>query len=284
MSTIVCMLTGNVHLQTGPSLSVPVLAVEDLTVCAHPGARLVLDRVSFTIAPGETLGVVGESGSGKTTLARCLMRQQQPLSIDGGGIWFAGADLARATERTMRTLRGRHIALVDQDPIAAFDPLFTIGDQIGEFVTSHRTAIATAAGVATAEALDATLGRLESFGVRDAAAAVHAWPHQWSRGMLQRALFALATAPAPELLILDEPTAALDAPVADRLVADLARLAKVRGVATILITHDLGLAATACDRILVLRNGTMVEMGETAALLGNARTDYARALVASAMW
>lgn len=102
--------------------------------------------------------------------------------------------------------------------------------------------------------------------------------------MLQRALFALATAPAPELLILDEPTAALDAPVADRLVADLARLAKVRGVATILITHDLGLAATACDRILVLRNGTMVEMGETAALLGNARTDYARALVASAMW
>ena len=102
--------------------------------------------------------------------------------------------------------------------------------------------------------------------------------------MLQRALFALATAPVPDVLILDEPTAALDAPVADRLIADVRRLAKERGVATILITHDLGLAATACDRILVLRDGEAVETGETTVLLGDARTDYARALVASAAW
>lgn len=102
--------------------------------------------------------------------------------------------------------------------------------------------------------------------------------------MLQRALFALATAPVPDVLILDEPTAALDTPVADRLIAEVRRLAKERGVAIILITHDLGLAATACDQILVLRHGESIEMAETAALLGDARTDYARALIASAAW
>ena len=174
--------------------------------------------------------------------------------------------------------------MVEQDPLAAFDPLFTIGDQVEEFVAAHNEAIAIAANAAPADALGATFGRLESFGVRDARNTVRAWPHQWSRGMLQRALFALATAPVPDLLILDEPTAALDAPVADRLVADVKRLAKTHGVATILITHDLGLAATACDRILVLHDGEPVETGETAALLANARTRYARALIESAAW
>ena len=262
----------------------PALVVEALTVSAPGRERPVLDSVSLTVAAGETLGVVGESGSGKTTLARCIMRQERPLTIIGGSLWFADDDLVQAPARTMRALRGRRIALVEQDPLAAFDPLFTIGDQIEEFVASHRHAIAAAASVPPAEALAAQFERLESFGVRDAANAVQAWPHQWSRGMLQRALFALATAPAPGLLILDEPTAALDAPVADRLVADVRRLASAHGVATILITHDLGLAATACDRILVLRHGEPNELDDTAALLGDARTEYTRALVASAAW
>ncbi|MEM7742731.1 MAG: ABC transporter ATP-binding protein [Pseudomonadota bacterium] len=267
----------------GPS-ETPVLIVEDLSVSAPQRNRLVLDSVSLSVAAGETLGIVGESGSGKTTLARCLTRQEEPLNIIGGAIRFAGEDVVKASMRTMRALRGRRIGLVEQDPIASFDPLFTVGDQIAEFVASHRDAIADASGVAPADALGATLSRLQAFGVRDTTDALRAWPHQWSRGMLQRALFALATAPAPELLILDEPTAALDAPVADRLVADVARLAGARGLATILITHDLGLAATACDRILVLRDGDPVETAETKALLGDARTDYTRALVASAAW
>ena len=262
----------------------PVLVVEGLTVSAPGRSRPVLDGVSLAVVAGETLGVVGESGSGKTTLARCIMRQERPLMIVAGELGFAEHDLSRAPEMVMRSIRGRRIALVDQDPLAAFDPLFTVGDQIAEFVDSHRGAIAAAAGVQPNEALAVTLERLESFGVKDTVAASHAWPHQWSRGMLQRALFALATATAPHLLVLDEPTAALDAPVADRLVADVGRLARARGVTTILITHDLGLAATACDRILVLRHGEVVETDETAALLGGARTDYARALVASAAW
>lgn len=262
----------------------PTLVVDALTVLAPGRAHAVLDRVSLSVTAGETLGVVGESGSGKTTLARCIMRQEWPLKILGGTLFFAGQDLAHAPARLMRSLRGRRIALVEQDPLAAFDPLFTIFDQIEEFVRTHRNAIADAAGVSPADALAAQIERLEALGVRDAAAAVHARPNQWSRGMLQRALFALATAPAPDLLILDEPTAALDAPVADRLIADVRRLAEARGVATVLITHDLGLAATACDRILVLRHGEPVEMGDTAELLGNARTNYARALIESATW
>ncbi|MEM9971441.1 MAG: ATP-binding cassette domain-containing protein [Pseudomonadota bacterium] len=261
-----------------------VLCVEGLTVLARGRARPVLNGVSLVVAAGETLGVVGESGSGKTTLARCIIRQEAPLTLAGGAIRLKGSDISELSQRAMRPIRGRRVALVEQDPIGAFDPLFTVGDQIAEFVVAHRAAVAAAAGVAPSEALAATFARIEAFGVPDAAKAARAWPHQWSRGMLQRVLFALATAPAPALLILDEPTAALDAPVADRLVDDVRRLARAEGVATILITHDLGLAATACDRILVLRDGEMVETGPTGALLGAPRTDYAQALVESAAW
>ncbi|MEO1511793.1 MAG: ATP-binding cassette domain-containing protein, partial [Planctomycetota bacterium] len=250
-----------------PSDGGEVLRVEHLTVLARGRMRPVLDDISLFVSAGETLGVVGESGSGKTTLARCLLRQEAPLTLAGGAIRLQGSDILGRSERTMRPIRGRRVAMVEQDPIGAFDPLFTVSDQIAEFVAAHRAAVAAAAGVAPAEALAATFARIEAFGVPDAARLARAWPHQWSRGMLQRVLFALATAPAPALLILDEPTAALDAPVADRLVADVRRLARAEGVATILITHDLGLAATACDRILVLRHGEMVETGPTAALI-----------------
>ncbi|MEO1532665.1 MAG: ATP-binding cassette domain-containing protein [Pseudomonadota bacterium] len=261
-----------------------VLRVEDLTVLARGEERPVLDQVSLSVAAGETLGIVGESGSGKTTLARCIIRQEAPLALAGGSIRLLDEELSGLSQRAMRQLRGRRVAMVEQDPIGAFDPLFTVHDQIAEFVGAHRAAVAAAAGVPPSSALAKTFERIEAFGVPDAARAARAWPHQWSRGMLQRALFALASAPAPALLILDEPTAALDAPVADRLVADIRRLAHAEGVATMLITHDLGLAAIACDRILVLRNGRMIETGPTAALLGAARTDYARALVESAAW
>lgn len=261
-----------------------VLSVEDLVVRAPGRDQPVLNSVSFAVAAGETLGIVGESGSGKTTLARSAMRQEAPLSITGGAIHLLGSEISQLSERAMRSIRGQRLAMMEQDPIGAFDPLFTIGDQIAEFVATHRTAIADAAGVSRAEALAATFRRIEALDVPDAARAARAWPHQWSRGMLQRVLFALATAPAPALLILDEPTGALDAPVADRLVDEMRRLASAKGVATILITHDLGLAATACDRILVLRHGQMVETSPTATLLGAARTEYARALVASAAW
>lgn len=262
----------------------PVLDVDDLTVAALGRARPILDAVSLSVRAGETLGIVGESGSGKTTLARSLTRQEKPLEIRGGAMRFAGRDLAHLRERDMRALRGRRIAMVEQDPLAAFDPLFTVGDQIKEFVAAHRDAIAVASETSRADALEATLSRLEAFGVPGARDAAGTRPHQWSRGMLQRALFALATAPAPDVLILDEPTAALDVPVADKLIEDVRRLARSRRVATILITHDLGLAATACDRILVLRNGEAIETGPTATLMSSARSDYARALIASAAW
>lgn len=262
----------------------PALVVKDLSVSTLGREDLVLNKISFGVEAGETLGVVGESGSGKTTLARSIMRQEQPLQIVSGSIQCAGMDLVLTSTKTMRALRGRQIAMVEQDPIAAFDPLFTVGDQIKEFVSTHREAIALAAGVTPDQALNAQLKRLEKFGISEPENAIRYWPHQWSRGMLQRALFSMATAPIPGLLILDEPTAALDTPVADRLVTDVGRLGKESGVATLLITHDLSLAATACDRILVLRDGEIVELNDTATLLSAAQTAYARALIASAAW
>ncbi|MEM9972308.1 MAG: ATP-binding cassette domain-containing protein [Pseudomonadota bacterium] len=258
--------------------------MEDLTVLARGREQPVLNNISLALAAGETLGIVGESGSGKTTLARCIMRQEAPLEIATGDIVFNGLNLAQMPRQKMRGLRGVRLGIVEQDPIGAFDPLFTVGDQIAEFVTTHRAAVAAAANVQPGQALDATYDRITAFGVPDARRAARAWPHQWSRGMLQRALFALATATAPKLLILDEPTAALDVPVADKLVADMRRLAQSEGVAALLITHDLGLAAIACHRILVLRHGDMIETGPTARLLGAARADYTRALVESAAW
>ena len=261
-----------------------VLLVEGLVVRAPKRPHPVLDGVSLELGRGETLGIVGESGSGKSTLARALLRLEAPLSIAAGRIAFLGEDLVAAPRSRLRGLRGRRIGLVPQDPLGAFDPLFTVGGQVRAFVETHRERIATAAGTTPGDALSATLSRIEAFGVTDPETAGRARPDAFSRGMLQRVLFALATATAPDLLVLDEPTAALDAPVADRLVAVVARLARSAGTGTILITHDLSLAALAADRILVLKEGAVVETAPTANLIARPGSDYARQLVASGAW
>ncbi len=261
-----------------------VLTVADLVVTA-PGRRPpVLQGVSFSVVRGETLGIVGESGSGKSTLARCLLRLEAPLAIASGRIDVAGEDLAAASRQRLGTLRGRRIGWVPQDPFGAFDPLCSVGAQVRAFVATHREAIAAAAGTGPAGALAATFQRIAAFGVADPVSAARRRPDALSRGMLQRILFAMATATAPDLLVLDEPTAALDAPVADRLVADMARLAENAGTATILITHDLSLAALAAHRILVLKGGTVVETAPTAALIARPASAYTQRLVDSGAW
>lgn len=259
-----------------------VLRVEDLVVSAPSRARPVLAGVSLHVARGETLGIVGESGSGKSTLARTILRLEAPLILVSGRVELAGEDVSRAPPKRLRALRGRRVGLVPQDPLGAFDPLFTLGSQIAEFVAAHRDAIAAAAGTARADALEATYKRIEASGVRQARAAARGRPDTFSRGMLQRVAFALATAPAPAVLVLDEPTAALDAPVADQLIADVARLSAGAGTGTILITHDLALAALAADRILVLKDGEVVESAPTARLIAAPDSAYTRRLVASA--
>ncbi|MEM6848140.1 MAG: ABC transporter ATP-binding protein [Pseudomonadota bacterium] len=261
-----------------------VLRVEDLVVTAPQRLHPILSGVSLQLSQGETLGIVGESGSGKSTLARCILRLEAPLSIASGQILVAGDDVVRASRAELRALRGHRVRLLPQDPLAALDPLFTVGSQIAEFVHTHRAAIAAAAGTTPDQALAATYRRIEAFGVRDAKAAASARPDAFSRGMLQRVLFALATAPAPAVLVLDEPTAALDAPVADQLVADLARLSETAGTGTILITHDLSLAALAADRILVLKDGAVVESAPTSRLIAQPESAYASRLVASGAW
>lgn len=246
----------------------------------HP----VLAGVSLALSRGETLGIVGESGSGKSTLARAIVRLEAPLALSGGQILLSGEDLSNLSRRRLRALRGRTIGLVPQDPLGAFDPLFPVGAQVRAFVRTHRAAIARAAGTTPDAALAATHQRIEAFGVKNAKTVGRQRPDAFSRGMLQRVLFALATAPAPDLLVLDEPTAALDAPVADRLLTDVARLAGSVGTATLLITHDLSLAALAADRILVLKDGRVVETAPTAHLIARPQSAYTQRLVASGAW
>ena len=261
-----------------------VLHVEDLVVTAPGRRHPILSGVSRQLSQGETLGIGGESGSGKSTLARSILRLEAPLSIASGQILVAGDDVVRASRTELRVLRGRRVGLLPQDPLAALDPLFTVGSQIAEFVQTHRDAVAAAAGTTPDHALAATYRRIEAFGVHNAKAVASSRPDAFSRGMLQRVLFALATAPAPPILVLDEPTAALDAPVADQLIADVARLSSTASTATILITHDLSLAALAADRILVLKDGAVVESAPTHHLIAQPESAYARRLVASGAW
>lgn len=263
-----------------PSCPDHALVVDALTVMAA-GTR-VLDDVSLSIRPGEILGLVGSSGCGKSTLARCLLRLEAPLQITSGQILFRGLDLVNLSPSRLRQLRGREIALVQQDPLSAFDPVFTVDSQLHEFTHTHADALMEPALERCAHtALDTRLARL---GLSRSNGHHRSYPHQWSRGMLQRTLFALAGWPAPALLILDEPTAALDAPRVDRLLGELTELVERQAVTVLLITHDLAVAAQVCQHIAVLHAGRLIEMASTANLLNQPHHEYTRELVASALW
>ncbi len=274
----------------GPDPAPAMLEIEGLTVAPPDGrATPILNRVSLSVGAGEIVGLVGESGSGKSTIARCLMRLEAPLAIRSGRLSFRGRDLVRVSQREMRRLRGREIALVQQDPIGALDPVFTLGSQLREFADTHRPALrdpqpngtAGGNGKVMEAAIDTVLGRV---GIDRPARRHRQFPHQWSRGMLQRVLFAMAAWPAPGLLVLDEPTAALDLPIADRLLEDLSALVARHDLAVLLITHDLSTAAQVCHRIAVLHQGCLVDSGPARTVLSSPSHDYTRSLVASAAW
>ena len=254
------------------------LAVKNLAVeIAVPGSTVSPVRdVSFDLAAGGRLGLVGESGSGKSLTALSLMRLlPRQVRISGGTIELGGVDLATLSERAMARVRGARIAIVYQDPMSSLNPVRTIGDQIIEAIRAHE---AVSRGEARRRAVD-LLGHV---GLPHPERRFDAYPHQFSGGMRQRVMIAMAVCAGPEILIADEPTTALDVTTQARIMDLLDMLVTERGTAVLLITHDLELAGSFCDDIQVMYAGRIVERGAADSAFAHPVHPYTEALVASA--
>jgi len=248
----------------------PLIEVHDLSV--RYGARAVVAGVSFAVARGTTLGIAGESGSGKSQLLLALTDLGGPAAEVAGRIEWQGATTDAAARRA---LRGARIGYVFQDPLAALNPYLTVGVQLGEVLARH-------AGLRGAPARARALELLEQVRVPDPASQLAAYPHQLSGGQRQRVLIAMALAGNPDLLLLDEPTTALDATVQAQVLALLAELQQRLGLTLVIVSHDLGVLAALADRMVVMREGRVVEAGAAAALYAAPRSCYARTLLDAA--
>ena len=258
--------------------SEPVLSIRDLSVTftTSRGAVEAVRHVSLDVAAGETVAIVGESGSGKSTLAASVNRLLPDNGrISSGTITLDGLDITAATDKAMTAIRGNRIGMVPQDPMTNLNPVMRIGAQIVEALEVHGRARGQAAR-------DEAIRLLDQAGIADAAARFRQYPHEFSGGMRQRVLIAMALACRPEVLLADEPTSALDVTV-QRLVLDqMAQLASDVGAAVLLITHDLGLAAERADRVAVMYRGEIVETGPAAQLVASPQHEYTRRLLAAA--
>jgi peptide/nickel transport system ATP-binding protein len=254
-----------------------LLEVSELSVEAVRDGRTatIVDRVSFALDEGEILGLVGESGSGKTVTCRALMRllPTASLAITGGRILFDGTDVTALSDRQMHLVRGRRIGMIFQNPASHLDPVMSIGQQIAESLTFHKRLVRRAA---MSEAVEL----LRKVGIPDPARRAQDYPHQFSGGMRQRAMIALALACAPKLLIADEPTTALDVTVQAQILRLLLDLRDRDGLSIILITHDLGVVAQTCDRIAVMYGGRIAENGPKRDVLAEPFHPYTARLIA----
>jgi oligopeptide/dipeptide ABC transporter ATP-binding protein len=235
-----------------------LLSVRDLRVgFATEGGRVqAVDGVSFDLAPGEVLAIVGESGSGKSVTAQTILGLTRSVnSRIEGSVRLSGEELLDAGDAALRKVRGERVGMVFQDPMTSFNPVYRIGDQIVEGIRAHRP------DTSRETAHERAVELLDSVGIPRAAQRVDDYPHEFSGGMRQRAMIAMALALEPELLIADEPTTALDVTVQAQILRLLERLNQERGLATILITHDLGIVAEVADRVLVMYAGRVVEQG-----------------------
>lgn len=254
----------------------PLLDVRDLRVRfpAPRGAVTPVDGVSFSLRAGETVALVGESGSGKSLTARALLGLVPPPGAlaPESRVMFDGAELAGLPEAALRAVRGGRIGLVFQDAQAALNPVLRVGEQVREAVRAHAPMPAEAAR-------ERAVGLLAEAGIPDPAARYHAFPHQLSGGLRQRAMIAIALAGNPALLVADEPTSALDVTVQAQILDLFDRLRAGRGLALLLITHDLAVVAGAADRVLVMQAGRIVEEAATPALFAAPRHPATRALL-----
>jgi microcin C transport system ATP-binding protein len=259
-------------------MTAPLLSVEDLSVAFRQGGRetLAVDRVSFSIAKGETLALVGESGSGKSVSALSILKllNYPAAHHPSGKVLFNGQDLIAADEDAMRKVRGNDITMVFQEPMTSLNPLHTIERQIGEILELHK-------GLRGEKARARTLELLDLVGIRDAASRLDAYPHQLSGGQRQRVMIAMALANEPELLVADEPTTALDVTVQAQILKLLKELQGRLGMAMLFITHDLGIVRRIADRVCVMLKGKVVEHGPVAEIFANPQHDYTKRLLAA---
>jgi peptide/nickel transport system ATP-binding protein len=234
-----------------------------------------IDDLSFDIAPGEVLGVVGESGAGKSiTGAAIIGLLEPPGRVAGGEIRLAGARIDDLPRGEMRRLRGKRIGMIFQDPLTSLDPLYRIGDQLVETILTHEK-------ISPAAARDKAERLLTEVGIPAAGHRLASYPHQFSGGMRQRVVIALALAADPALVIADEPTTALDVSVQAQIIALIKRLCRERGAAVMLITHDMGVIAETADRVAVMYAGRLAEIGPVAQVLEKPRHPYTSGLMGS---
>ncbi|EFH28375.1 MULTISPECIES: oligopeptide/dipeptide ABC transporter ATP-binding protein [Streptomyces] len=254
----------------------PLLDVRDLRVRfrTRQGPVTAVDGLSFRVGPGEVLGVVGESGSGKSVSMLAVLRLlTSPNVTVSGEVRFRGRDLLTLSDKEMRAVRGREIAMVFQDPMTALTPVYTVGWQIAEQIRAHEQ-------VSRKEARARAVRLLSDVGIPDAASRVNAYPHEFSGGMRQRAVIAMALSCNPSLLIADEPTTALDVTVQAQIL-DLMRDLNAQGSAMVLITHDMGVVSQIADRVLVMYGGRAAEQGPRRAVFHGPRHPYTWGLLDS---
>jgi peptide/nickel transport system ATP-binding protein len=256
----------------------PLLEVRDLRtrITSPLGTVRAVDGVSFSVGPGDTLGIVGESGCGKSVTALSLMRllPSRVARVVGGSVRLEGEELLDLPPERMRRIRGDRMAMIFQEPMTSLNPVLTIGDQIAEAVMLHR-------GVSRAAALERATEMLRLVRMPDAEARLHSYPHQFSGGMRQRVMIAMALSCDPQLLIADEPTTALDVTIQAQILSLMVDLKHRLGTAVLLITHDLGVVAETCQRVMVMYAGRKVEEAAVEDLFERPRHPYTRALMAS---
>jgi len=257
----------------------PVLSIRDLVVefTTEDGIVQAVDGISYDLYPGETLGIVGESGSGKSVSTMSLLGliPQPPGRIVRGEAMFQGRDLLKLSKKDLRRIRGKDLAMVFQDPMTSLNPVLKIGFQIAEAIKTHNPGVKDDAAKKRAVAL------LKIVGVPNPERRVEQYPHEFSGGMRQRAMIAMAIANEPSVLIADEPTTALDVTIQAQILEVLKKAQEETHAATILITHDLGLIAELADRVIVMYAGKVVEVGDVSTIFASPRHPYTVGLMDS---
>jgi peptide/nickel transport system ATP-binding protein len=257
------------------SINSAMLNVKNLSTYYYPEGKEIraVDSVGFRLAAGEILGILGESGSGKSTLAHSILRLiSSPGKIVSGEIIFNGHDLLKLSEEEMIKIRGAKISMVFQDPFTSLNPVYTVGDQIAEVIRLHQ-------GLNRKDAWDKAIQMLQTVHIKDPSSRIKNYPHQFSGGMRQRVMIAMALACQPELLIADEPTTALDVTIQAEILKLIKEIQEKYNLSVIYITHNFGIIKALCQRVLVLYKGKIVEEGRVDKVLASPVNAYTKRLI-----